>query len=217
MQANLNDALGTTDVVYERWFATEILEGIDKVYVPKQGEGFVFVIGEAFVGVNASGVTTADVSAENAAKASAAYALAAGSDPIEITELPAGIDRELVQKVSVTASGNYVFDLIGYGFYSEYGTDIEFSISISADGKIIDMKTHKQHKDEGQGSSGTDAYYDKWVGATNEDVVISTSPMDPTDVGAIAGSTYTSMGYQEAVKAAFAAFELITAEEGGNE
>ena len=35
-------------------------------------------------------------------------------------------------------------------------------------------------------------------------------------IGVIGGATYTTLGYQKAVKAAFAAFELLTAE-GENE
>ena len=90
-------------------------------------------------------------------------------------------------------------------------------ISISADGKIIDCATTKQSESKGYGDvCGTDEYRDQWTGKTNDDIVISTSPIgkDNTDVGAIAGATYTTVGYQKAVKAAFAAFELLT-ENGG--
>ena len=40
---------------------------------------------------------------------------------------------------------------------------------------------------------------------------------DCTDIGAISSSTFTSTGYQVAVKVAFEAFELLTNTEGGND
>ena len=42
-------------------------------------------------------------------------------------------------------------------------------------------------------------------------------PIDSTDIGAISSATYTTYGYQKAIKSAFAAFNLLTAEEGGNQ
>ena len=209
MQDSCNEALGTTGVTYVRWFATEALVGIDKTYVPQNGDNkqFVFVIGGRYVGVNATGVTTAGATAEDAAKATAAYALASTSNPTPITELPAAVDQQIVKKAYLTAHGSYVFDLVGKGFYTD--TPIEFSLSVTADGKIIDMVTTKQHKDEGQGGAGNDAYYDKWIGATADDIVISTNSKNP-DIGVIAGSTFTSKGYQTAVKAALQAATLLS-------
>lgn len=209
LQDNCNAALGTTNLTYGRWFATEALAGINKTYVPEDGDNkqFVFVIGDKFIGVNATGVITAGVSAEDAAKATAAYALASTSNPTPIAELPKGVDTRLVKKAYVTAHGSYVFELSGNGYYPKQ--PIEFSLSVTADGKIIDMVTTSQHEDEGQGGAGNEAYYDKWIGATADDIVISTSSKNP-DIGAIAGSTFTSKGYQEAVKAALQAATLLS-------
>lgn len=211
LQDNCNAALGTTNLTYGRWFATEALVGIDKTYVPENGNNkqFVFVIGDKFIGVNATGVITAGISAEDAAKATAAYALASTSNPTPITELPGAIDKQTVKNAYLTAHGSYVFDLVGKGYYSE---PIEFSLSVTADGKIIDMVTTSQHEDEGQGGAGHADYYDKWIGATIDDVVISNEkiPADTTDIGAIAGSTFTSNGYQKAVMAALQAATLLS-------
>ena len=209
LQDNCNAALGTTGITYVRWFATETLVDIDKTYVPENGDNkqFVFVIGGRYVGVNATGVTSAGASAEDAAKATAAYALASTSNPTLITDLPAAVDKKVVKNAYRTAHGSYVFELVGTGFYAD--TPIEFSLSVTADGKIIDMVTTKQHADEGQGGAGNEAYYDKWIGATADDIVISTSSKNP-DIGAIAGSTYTSKGYQTAVKAALQAATLLS-------
>ena len=40
-------------------------------------------------------------------------------------------------------------------------------------------------------------------------------PSDSTDIGAISSATYTTYGYQKAVKAAFDAYEILIA--GGEE
>ena len=223
LQDNCNAALGTTDVKFTKWFATEIIEGIDAVYVAADNSGRVFVIGETFVGVKDGAIVgTTDANAETVL---AANTIIANSNKTEITELPKGVNKHIVLKAYVTDSGNYVFDLKASGFanysyeegYSDVEVPIYISISITADGKIIDCATTKQSESKGYGDvCGTDEYRNQWTGKTNDDIVISTSPIgkDNTDVGAIAGATYTTVGYQKAVKAAFAAFELLT-ENGG--
>ncbi len=224
LQDNCNAALGTTGVTFTKWFATEIIEGIDAVYVAADNSGRVFVLGEAFVGVKADG-TYSDTSAVNTEVPLIANTIIENSTLTEITELPKGIDKKIVLKAYVTASGNYVFDLKASGFanysyeegYSDVEVPIYISISISADGKIIDCVTTKQSESKGYGDvCGTDEYRDQWTGKTNDDIVVSKKPVnkDTTDVGAIAGATYTTVGYQKAVKAAFAAFEILT-ENGG--
>ena len=225
LQDNCNAALGTTGVTFTKWFATEILEGIDSVYVAADNSGRVFVVGEAFVGVKADG-TVATAGAANTEAILAANTKIADSSLTEITELPEGVDKEIVLKAYVTASGNYVFDLKASGFanysyeegYSDVEVPIYISVSIDPEGKIIACVTTKQSESKGYGDvCGTDEYVDKWAGVSDGDVVISTGPIgkDSTDVGAIAGATVTTKAYQKAIKAAFAAFELLTAENGG--
>lgn len=227
LQDNCNTALGTTGVKFTKWFATEIIEGIDAVYEAADNSGRVFVIGETFVGVKADG-TIATEGATNTETILAADAIIKNSgEPVEITELPKGINKEIVVKAYVTASGNYIFDLKASGFanysyeegYSDVEVPIYISICISADGKIIDCVTTKQSESKGYGDvCGTDEYRNQWAGKTDDDIVISTKPVnkDTTDVGAIAGATYTTVGYQKAIKAAFAAFEILNAN-GGEE
>ncbi len=236
LQDNCNAALGTEGVEFVRWFATEILAGVDKTYVAKDNSGFVFVIGEKFIGVNASGVVTKGVSAEDTQTVSAAYALASATTLTELTDLPEGIKEE-VTKISVTATGNYVFELSSKGYDSlfEYSNGhlsgntqpIIIKLSISADGKIIDCVTVKHSESKGYGDKcATDEYYDSFAGKTDDDIKLSVTspdymldqiPADSTDIGAISSATYTTYGYQKAIKSAFAAFNLITAEEGGNQ
>lgn len=231
LQDNCNLALGTEGKTFEKWFAVEVIEGIDAVY--ESDSGRVYLIGESFVGINADGtVVTADASEENKALASAADAVISASKITEIAK-PEGVSSA-VKNVYVTESGNYVFDLEGYGY--KYESNWEFvgvkegemniKLSISADGKIIDVITVSHEETNGYGSAcASEEYYAQYRGAENEDIVVTVKtpdfhadqiPADNTDVGVIASSTFTTTGYQNAVKAAFGAFEILTASEGGN-
>ena len=232
LQDNCNAALGTTGVEFTKWFATEIIEGIDVVY--ESNAGRVYVIGEVFVGIKADGsVHTADVDADAKAKAVSADDVIKASTLTEITDLE-GVDEDIT-KIYVTASGNYVFEVLGRGYkyesnYEFVGIEegeIEIKISISADGKIIDVLTVKHGESKGFGDvCATEEYYDQYRGAENSDVVITVPTPDfhddqipdgCTDLGAISSSTFTTTGYQTAVKVAFMTFELLTATEGGND
>lgn len=224
LQDNCNTALGTTGIKFTKWFATEIIEGIDAVYEAEDNSGRVFVIGESFVGVKADGTIVGEAGA-NAETVLTANTIIENSTLTEIIELPAGIDQYTVIKAYVTESGNYVFDLKASGFanysyeegYSDVEVPIYISVSIDPEGKIIACATTEQHESKGYGEvCGTDEYQNQWTGATNDDIVISTSPVnkDTTDIGAIAGATITTKGYQKAIKAAFEAFELLTANGG---
>ena len=227
LQDNCNTALGTTDVKFTKWFATEVIEGIDAVYEAENNGGRVFVIGETFVGVKADG-TLAGAADANAQTVLAANTVIADSTMTEIAELPEGVDTTIVKKAYVTASGNYVFDLEAKGYQAgfEYGnkTPIQIQVSISAEGKIIDCLTVSHQESKGYGDvCATEEYYEQFRGSGTSDIVITVthpdymmdqiSP-DNTDKGAIASATYTTAGYQKAIKAAFAAFELLSANGG---
>ena len=227
LQDNCNAALGTTKVKFNRWLATEVLEGIDAVYEAEDKSGRVFVIGESFIGVKADG-TVVNLGDADEAKITSANETVVGSAPVEITELPDGINTAIVQKVSVTASGNYVFELKAKGYQAgfKYGdkTPIMIKLSISAEGKIIDCVTVSHNESQGYGEvCGSEEYTSQYKDKESGDIVVSVeSPSDhkdqipdnSTDLGAISSATFTTAGYQKAVKAAFDAFELITANGG---
>lgn len=215
IQDNCNAALGTADVKYSKWFATEVITGIDAVYEAESGVGRVFVIGESFIGVkadgsivNAEGVDTAQIEAANA--------IISASTLTDVTK-PAGTSSA-VTKISKTESGNYVFEVKASGFSAEYyGEEILIKLSISSDGKIIDVLTLSHEETKGYGDKcATEEYYESWRGVGADEIVISGAPIgdSTTDPGAISGATYTSNGYQRAVKAAFNAFKILN--EGGN-
>ena len=231
LQDNCNAALGTTGVKYTKWFATEEITGIDSVYESEAGR--VYVIGESFVGIKADGTVSGDENADARAKATAADTVIKASTLTEITDLT-GLDADIT-KAYVTASGNYVFVVLGRGYkyesnYEFVGIEegeMEIKIAISSEGKIIDVFTVSHKESKGFGDvCATEDYYEQYRGAENDDIVITVpSPdfhddqisSDCTDIGAISSSTFTSTGYQTAVKVAFEAFEILTTPEGGND
>ena len=227
LQDNCNTALGTDGVKFTKWFALEALDGIDAVYTAENDGGRVYVIGEAFIGVKNGAVVGADVSEADSDKVLAADT-AIGAITLEDVAKPTGT-KATVKSIKKASNGAYVFELAanGYQAWFEYGdgTPITIKLSISADGKIIDVLTVSHHETAGLGDAcATEDYYEQYRGKENGDVIISSNypdhngtdliPEGSTDVGAIAGATYTTVGYQTAIKNAFAAFELLTAEGG---
>ena len=218
LQDNCNAALGTSGVKYARYFVREVIDGIDNVYASEGSDALVFVIGESFIGVDANGVITADVSAEDSAKASAAYAILSATTVTEVAR-PATASKR-VTKIELTSTGNYVMymEAAGNGINGEEwshpsGEYIEFMVSISKDGKIIDVMTTYQSESKGYGDvCATDEYTEQFRGAVAGDIVITEehTSSTSTDLGIISGSTVTSNGYQQALQRAFKAFELLT-------
>lgn len=218
-----NEALHTEGLEFTKWFATEVLESIDAVYEATESQGYVYVIGESFIGVDSQGaIVTENVSDDNAALVNTAHALLTSSTETEITELDEKIHSSIV-KVSVTNTNNYIFEVKANGFsvyqYNEYSSGdnapIIVKVAISADGKIIDCRTLSQSETKGYGDAcATEDYYDSWRGVGADEVVISSSPItgENTDPGAISGATHTSKGYQQAIKRAFEAFEILGGE-----
>ena len=229
LQDSCNEALGSTDVKFNKWFATEIIEGIDAVYTAEDNSGRVYVIGETFVGVRADGTVVNGGYADEAI-IKAANDTVNGSVLTEITSLPEDINVKTVKKVYLTNSGNYVFDLEAKGYQALFdygdGTVINIKLSISSDGKIIDCLTVSHNESKGYGDvCATEEYYGQYRGSSASDVILSVTspdmhadqiPSDSTDIGAISSATFTTYGYQKAVKVAFEAYEILVAN-GGEE
>lgn len=228
LQDTCNEALGTTGVKFAKWFATEVIDGIDAVYMAEDNSGRVYVVGETFVGVKADG-TIVNIGDADETTIKTANDTINASSLTEVTTLPDGINKTTVKKVYITDSGNYVFDLEAKGYQALFdygdGTVIKIKLSISADGKIIDCLTVSHNESKGYGDAcATEEYYEQYRGSSASDIVISVTspdmhadqiPSDTTDIGAISSATYTTYGYQKAVKAAFEAYEILIA--GGEE
>lgn len=213
LQDNCNAALGTTDLTFTKWFATEALVGVDKVY--ETDGGLVFIIGEVFVGVNSGGeIVTADVSEDNTATVNAAYTAITESTPQDVV-IPEGLEKKIAS-IKVTTSGNYVIEAYGDGYgikggnqyHPASGEQIKVKICISGTGVIIDSITtyEKETPDIGGKLLKDPSFYEAYVGKTSDDY---------TNVENVSTVTLTSKGYKNALKNAFEAYELLT--EGGNE
>lgn len=231
LQDNCNAALGVSGKTFTKWFAVEKISGIDAVYEASDNSGRVYVIGEAFIGVKDGAVTTADASGENKSAALSADAVI-GALTKESVAKPAGTNAN-VESIERFSNGTYVFELKGDGYQAMFdwgdGTQIDIKVAIGADGKIIDVVTVAHAESKGYGDEcATEEYYKQYFGKGDSDIKESADDypydhgddfIDPdcTDVGAISSATFTTLGYQRAIKAAFAAFELLNPTEGGNQ
>ena len=203
---NLNAALGTEGVEFDKHFFVEVVEGVDAIYVAKTGEGHVVVIGETFVGVDAEGNVVGEAN-EVAANAVATIKETTFTE-LNLSEFT-GLSKR-IKSAKVTNAGVYVIEVEGSGFGingdSHYGASreyIQIRVSITADGTIVDCYTVYQSETNGFGSACADEeFYGQFAGKTQnnyKDIII-------------AGSTYTTDGYHGAIKNAFKAVAIF---EGG--
>ncbi len=205
---NLSTALPEAEGEFTKWFITEKLDSIDAVYVANNGTGYVFVSGEAFVGVDASGAVVSDDPTGVVASQTAIVIEAVGAELTEI-DLTAyeNIPSQIVS-VKKTASGNYVFELKAAGFgingdewYQPSGEYIQIMVSATADGVIIDCITTYQAETEGIGSPcGEPEFYTQFNGRDESNY---------KDIDAISGATYTTNGYKTAISKIFEVIKLL--------
>ena len=202
---NLNAALGTEGKKFDKWFKVASLEGIDAAY--STDSGYVFVIGESFVGIDSTGaVVSADATEENKSAALAAYTEIKSVTLDKITELPEGLGKRFVE-ASVSSDGVYVITVqgAGYGINGEWHASGEYmtvKVAISADGKILDTAVvyHSETEDVGGAALNNPDFIGQFVGKDSTNY---------RDVTVVTGATLTSDGYKNAVKNAFAAYEIL--------
>lgn len=211
LKENLNAALGATDLTFTKWFATEVIEGVDAIYESEAGR--VYVIGDAYVGIKTDGkLVTNGASADAETKAMEADTVITASTLTEITELPASVTDKLVS-AHKTASGNYVLVTKGDGYgitgaTQASGEHIVVKVSISSEGKILAcaVVSHGETESFGGAALENPDFHDSFIGTTDGNY---------SDVENVSGATSTSKGYKDALGYAFDVFELLTAE-GGN-
>ena len=204
---NLNAALGTEGVEFDKHFFAEVVEGVDAIYVAKTGEGHVVVIGEEFIGVDADGNVIGE--ANDVASDAIATIKATTFTELDIKSFD-GVSKR-VKSAKVTDAGVYVLEVEGSGFgkkgSSDYGASGEYlviRIALTADGKILDCYTVYQSESKGFGDvCATEEFYGQFAGKTQ----------DNYEEIIIAGSTYTTDGYHGAIKNAFKAVAKFV--EGG--
>ena len=205
---NLSAALPAANGEFEKLFFVESVEGVDAVYNAKNNAGSVYVIGESFIAVNASGEVLGAPTAEESSVVTAAYAILAAS---EIADVDLGAYEGIssgVKSVKKTASGNYVIEIEakGYSAQNSYAPadmrkPIAIRVSLTADGVVIDTLTLSHKETENIGDvCAKESYYGQFDGK-NE-----------TEVGAldtVAGATKTTKAYKNAILEAFNTVKIL--------
>ncbi len=207
---NLAAALPAGDS-FEYKFITEAVENVSAAYSAKNGAGAVYVVGEEFVGVDASGNVVSAVSDAAKAAATAAHTKLAAStlEKIDLSKYP-NMPSHIVEAYS-TSGGSYVFELKAAGFgingdhyYNPSGEHIKIKVSVSAEGKIIATQTIYQSESEGFGSACADSsFYSQFNGKTQANY---------SEIDAISGATITTNGYKTAISKVFEAVKILKGE-----
>lgn len=192
---------------FEEILITEVLDSVDAIYKTSNDAGYVYVIGETFVGIEPDGHIHGKIDDPTAMLASHAFGIMHSSVITEMDTSAYGLHSN-IKKVSKTSTGNYVFELKAAGFgingdkwYNPSGEYIYISLAATADGEIIAVKTTAQYETEGIGSVCADkSFYGQFAGK-NADTY--------KEIDAIAGATYTTNGYTTAVGRALEAIKIL--------
>ncbi len=214
---NLTAALTAGEGKFTKLFLTEVIEGIDAVYTADNGMGAVCIIGEQFVGVDASGAVVSGAEGDVAANVSAQMAILNASEETEI-DLTAYADLpSALVSATKTATGNYVLTMKGAGYGINGGDDyhpasgeyIYIKVSMTKDGKVIDCFTVSQAETPNIGSVCADEeFYGQFVGKTEADY---------EEIDMIAGATLTTNGYKKAILRAFESVKILEGGAGNEE
>ena len=207
---NLNSALPAGSGKFTKVFLTEEVL-VDAIYVADNQTGYVCVIGEQFIGVDANGtVVTAGV--ENSQMVVDAVSAISTST---LTDIDLSAFPELSYAVSAkkTATGNYIIETKGAGYGIKGGNEyhpasgeyIVVRVSITASGEIIDCITVSQAETSGLGDAcAKEDFYGQFVNKNETNY---------TEIDAISGATITTDGYKQAISRAF---EVLKVLKGGN-
>lgn len=208
---NLATALPAANGEFAKLPITDENNAIDFIYAAANGSGFVYVSGEIFVGVDASGaVISENVDAQASALAQSKATLAKGQ--VAVNTADTGISEQITS-VQKNAAGNYIVEVDGRGFGYNGDPDhymkgknipIKICLVISSDGTILNCLTVSHQESANYGDKcGTESYYSQYTGKTAETY---------REVDAIAGATITTSGYRAAVRLSLEAVAIL---EGG--
>ena len=211
---NLSAALPAAEGEFEKLFIVEELDGVDAVYTAINKTGFVCVIGDEFIGLDANGTVISDVAESLSAVTSEAVAkiLATEKTELILTDYE-GLPSQLIS-AERTATGNYIMLIKGAGYGIVGGDDyhpasgeyIYIRVSMTKDGKILDCLTVSEEETDGVGSACAEEwFYSQFIGKTEETY---------EDIDAISKATLTTDGYKKAILRAFTCVKIF---EGGVE
>ena len=213
-------ALPAGEGKFTQMFLTEDAGAVEKMYSADNGSGYVCVIGEKLISVDASSAVRGvnldgeeiQLSAEESSGAISAVEAMKVSTKVDIdtsayTDMPTALVS--AQK---TASGNYILEIkaAGYGinggneYHPASGEYIVIKISLTRDGKILDCITVSQAESKGIGDvCAEESFYGQFDGKTEESY---------KNIDAISGATLTTNGYLKGIERAF---EIVKILEGG--
>lgn len=204
---NLSEALPQGEGKFTFLFITEEIGEISAVYKADNDSGYVFVLGESFVGTDNNGIVLTQVDANLKANVESAAKKVIGSTMTEIDITGFADMPTHIEKAYKTTSGNYVFELraAGYGIngdkYTKSGEYILIRASVTPAGKIIACQTISQKESEGFGDAcAKPSFYNQFNGKTEGDY---------GDVDAISGATITTNGYKTAISKVFEAVKIL--------
>ena len=183
------------------------------IYAAENGVGYVYVLGDTFIGIDVEGkVTPEDILSDTANEARVIAQLAKEHVTIDIADT--GIN-ENITSVQKNAEGNYVIEINGLGFgwfgnpneYQEAkNIPIQICTVISPDGNMLECLTVAHEESKGYGAAwGTEEYYGQFDGTTIDTY---------KDVDVVSGATISNNGYLKAIERCFKAVEIL---EGGAE
>lgn len=204
---NLTAALPDGEGKFQKMFIVEDITGVDAIYSADNGTGYVCVVGDTFIGIDASGApVTEDVDATaavSAVKKVKATVYMGGN-----LSVPGDL-ADYVVSAKKTATGNYVLETKGAGYGIKGGNEyhpasgeyIVVRVAISASGKILDCVTVSQKETDGIGSAcAEESFYGQFDGKTAQNY---------TEIDAIGGATLTTDGYKQAIQKAFDAYQAL--------
>ena len=206
---NLNTALPDAKGEFTTVLLLEDNSSVDTIYKALNNSGYVFVIGEEFIGTDADGKVLTETSEQNKTIVeNVRQALLKWADStIDLTKfenMPATIETAYK-----TENGNYLFILhaAGYGinggdkYHPASGAPIVIKVSASKDGKIISCETIAQNETANIGSKcAEESFYSQFNGKTENDY---------TQIDAISGATITTDGYKNAIGDVFTAIKIL--------
>lgn len=209
---NLSLALPAGEGKFTKVFLTEVIEGIDAVYMADNGKGAVCIIGEQFIGVDETGTVVSGAEGDVAANVSDQMAILKASERTALDLASYEGLPSALASAEKTTSGNYVLVMKGAGYGINGGDDyhpasgeyIMIQVSMTKEGKIIDCLTLSQAETPNIGDAcATEAFYGQFAGKTEADY---------NTVDGISGATLTTDGYKKAI---LRAFEVVKILEGG--
>ncbi len=201
---NLSSALPQADGLFTKLFIVEDIGFVDAVYSADNNTGYVYIVGEEFIAVDASGNVLSET--ETDISEAVSKMLVSSVSNIDITSY-ADMPPAIVS-ASVSATGNYIFDIKAAGFgingdawYNPSGEYIYIKISVTSEGKIIDCLTVSQKETDGIGSACADEeFYTQFNGKDENNF---------REIDAISGATITTNAYKTAVSRAFEALKIL--------